>query len=70
MDQMTIRAIGDNGTIARQQRPEMTEGVSTPIGLDVTNMFEAPTDPSPLKKADLEALIPEIIAAHDALKKR
>lgn len=38
------------------------------VTLDVTNIFEAPTDPRPITRADLERLAPEVLAAHRELK--
>jgi len=38
------------------------------VALDVTHVLEAPGDPQPIRRADLEALVPEVVAAHRELK--
>ncbi|MFH1132309.1 MAG: hypothetical protein V1754_13305, partial [Pseudomonadota bacterium] len=38
------------------------------LTLDVTSIFEAPNDPNPMTKAELEAMVPEVLRVHRNLK--
>jgi glucose-6-phosphate isomerase len=67
----------ENGTIAEQRRrgagkplPYAEAGFAARhrVSLDLTHVFDAPNDPRPMRRADLEALIPEVLRAHKAIK--
>ena len=38
------------------------------VSLDVSYIFDAPNDPKPIRRADLEAIIPDVLRVHGDLK--
>lgn len=74
---MDLNRWPENETIAMQRRrgmnkplcydaPEFT--AQNQISLDITHIFNVPGDPQPILRADLEAIVPEAISAHRAIK--
>jgi glucose-6-phosphate isomerase len=67
----------ENPSIAAQRRrgagralPYQEKGFEEQnrLGLDVSHVFEAPSDPQPMRRAELEAMIPEVLRVHGDLK--
>ena len=60
-----------NGTTERHTRPDRassTEDGPQELDLDIARIFEAPGDPRPMTRENLEAVIPEVLRAHGDLK--
>jgi glucose-6-phosphate isomerase len=77
MKGLSLEAMGENGTIAAQRARGAGHALPTTseafrrehrVSLDLGYLFEAPGDPSPMRRAELEALIPELLRAHADLK--
>jgi glucose-6-phosphate isomerase len=73
---VVLSSLADNGTLALQRRrtashePYDDEGWAARhrIALDITHVLEAPGDPGPIRRADMEDLIPQVLAVHRELK--
>jgi glucose-6-phosphate isomerase len=65
-----LETLPANGTILKQQAG--TKGLGSddgqPVRLEITNVFEAPGDPNPITRSDLEELAPEVVRIHRELK--
>jgi glucose-6-phosphate isomerase len=69
-----LKSWPENNTIVKQRRRVAalsrradvgTDDTSRErLGLDLTHLFDAPGDPRPIRREDLEALIPEVLRAH------
>ena len=64
---LDISSLGENKTVLKgksQIKPASRER----IRLDLTYLFDAPNDPNPIKREDLDTLAPQIIYHHQRLK--
>ena len=64
-----ISAIGKNLTIVKQTSPTSEESYKSKIKLDMQYLFEAPNDPNPISKKDLESLAPQIVKQHERINR-
>ncbi len=70
-----LSTLDENGTITRQRAGQPTrwwedEAAATEnrLSLDLTHLFEAPGDPAPMTRKDLDAMADEVAAAHRRLQ--
>ena len=66
-----LSSLEDNGTIARQRGGDQQQwwkdqqrAADNSVTLDLTHLFEAPGDPDPMTRADLDGMVREAQAAH------
>jgi glucose-6-phosphate isomerase len=77
MKRLSLEGIGENGTILAQRErgagralPYRSESFQKEnrISLDLGYLFDAPGDPSPIRRGDLEAIVSETLHVHTELK--
>ncbi len=65
---LNLGGLPANGTTARTLGQAAAAADTARLSLDITNVFQAPGDPQPMTRAELAALAPEVLRAHQDLK--